>query len=228
MKFKGDAIGQPVQCGWPNSKREIIGVVKDFHFESLYQEIRPTAFVIYYKECRTLMLKIQSSDIKNSISLVNSICSEFYPDLMFEFHTMDEQLENIYREDKRTFNLMAYFASLAILIACIGLFGLASFMLKRRTKEIGIHKIYGSSLMQLMLTLSGSFALWVMIACVIAWPLSWYMMSKWLESFAYRINISIWVFVISGIIALILALTTVSWLSWKVARNNPVDALRYE
>ena len=134
LKFKEDAVGQPVHCYWPDSDREIIGVVKDFHFESLYKEIVPTAFVLYYGQCRTLMLKVQSSDIPNSISLVNDICSEFYPDLMFEFHTMDEQLENIYKEDKRTFSLMAYFASLAILIACIGLFGLASFMLKTSHK----------------------------------------------------------------------------------------------
>ena len=228
MKFKGDAVGQRVVCGWPRSDREIIGVVKDFHFESLYKEIVPTAFVSYYGECRTLMLKVQSSDIQNTINLVNDICIEFYPDLMFEFHTMDEQFENIYKEDKRTFNLMAYFASLAILIACIGLFGLASFILKLRTKEIGIHKTFGSGLWQVMVKLSRDFAIWVFIACIIAWPLSWFMMSRWLESFAYRINISIWVFLISGIIALILALATVSWLSWRVARKNPVDALRYE
>ena len=228
MKFKGDAVGQPVHIYWPDSDREIIGVVKDFHFESLYKEIVPTAFVLYYGQCRTLMLKVQSPDIQNTISLVNDICSEFYPDLMFEFHTMDEQFEHIYQEDKKTFSLMAYFASLAILIACIGLFGLASFMLKRRTKEIGIHKIFGSDLWQVMVKLSRDFALWVLIACIIAWPLSWLMMRRWLESFAYRINISIWVFLISGIITLILALATVSWLSWRSAKKNPVDALRYE
>ncbi len=228
LKFEGDAIGQPVHCYWPDSDREIIGVVEDFHFESLYKEIVPTAFVLYYGQCRTLMLKIQSSDTKNSISLVNDICNEFYPDLMFEFHTMDEQLENIYKEDKRTFNLMAYFASLAVLIACIGLFGLASFMLKRRTKEIGIYKIFGSSPGHLMLKLSSNFAIWVLIACIIAWPLSWLMMRRWLEDFAYRIDISIWVFLISGIITLIIALATVSWLTWRTARTNPVDSLRYE
>jgi len=228
LKFEGDAIGQPVYCNWPDSDREIIGVVKDFHFESLYKEIVPTAFVLYYGQCRTLMLKVQSSDINNSISMVNDICSEFYPDMMFEFHTMDEQLENIYKEDKRTFNLMAYFASLAILIACIGLFGLASFMLRSRTKEIGIHKIFGSGLWQVMVKLSRDFASWVLVACIIAWPLSYFMMRRWLENFAYRINISIWIFLLSGIIALILALATVSWISWRAARKNPADSLRYE
>lgn len=228
LKFEGDAIGQPVYCGWPRSDREIIGVIKDFHFESLYKKIPPTAFVLYYGQCRILMLKVQSSDIQNTIKLVNDICSEFYPERMFEFHTMDEKLENIYKEDQRTLNLMIYFASLAILIACIGLFGLASFMLKRRTKEIGIHKIFGSGLWQVMVKLSRDFVFWVLIACIIAWPLSWLMMRRWLENFAYSIKISIWVFLISGIIALILALATVSWLSWRAARNNPVDALRYE
>jgi len=175
-----------------------------------------------------LMLKVQSSDIQNTINMVNDICSEYYPDLMFEFHTMDEKLDNIYKEDKRTMNLMIYFASLAILIACIGLFGLASFMLKRRTKEIGIYKIFGSGLGQLMVKLSKDFAVWVLIACVIAWPLSWLMMRRWLEGFAYSVNINIWVFLISGIITLVLALVTVSWLSWRTARTNPVDSLRYE
>lgn len=228
LKFEGDAIGQPVHCYWPDSDREIIGVIKDFHFESLYKEIVPTAFVLYYGQCRMLMLKVESPDIQNTIKLVNDICSEFYPDLMFEFQTIDEKIENIYKEDKRTFNLMAYFASLAILIACIGLFGLASFMLRSRTKEIGIHKIFGSGLWQVMVKLSSDFTLWVLLACVVAWPLSWLMMRRWLESFAYSVNISIWVFIISGIIALILALATVSWLSWRAARKNPVDALRYE
>jgi putative ABC transport system permease protein len=228
MKFKGDAVGQRVVCGWPRSDRDIIGVVRDFHFESLYKEIVPTAFVLYYEQCRTLMIKVQSSDIENTINLVNDICSQFYPDLLFEFSTMDEQFENIYKEDQRTFNLMAYFASLAIFIACIGLFGLASFMIKTRTKEIGIHKIFGSSLGQLMLKLSRDFTFWVLIACVIAWPLSWFMMRRWLENFAYRINISVWVFVLAGLAALVLALITVSWLSWRTARKNPVDSLRYE
>ncbi|MBW1612485.1 MAG: ABC transporter permease [Deltaproteobacteria bacterium] len=228
LKFEGDAIGQPVYCNWPKSDREIIGVIKDFHFESLYKKIPPTAFVLYYGQCRMLMLKVQSSDIQNTINMVNDICSEYYPDLMFEFHTMDEKLDNIYKEDKRTMNLMIYFASLAILIACIGLFGLASFMLKRRTKEIGIYKIFGSGLGQLMVKLSKDFAVWVLIACVIAWPLSWLMMRRWLEGFAYSVNINIWVFLISGIITLVLALVTVSWLSWRTARTNPVDSLRYE
>jgi putative ABC transport system permease protein len=228
MKFNGDAAGQRVVCGWPRSDREIIGVVEDFHFESLYKEIVPTAFVLYYEQCRTLMIKVQSSDIENTINLVNDICSQFYPDLLFEFSTMDEQFENIYKEDQRTFNLMAYFASLAIFIACIGLFGLASFMLKTRTKEIGIHKIFGSSLGQLMLKLSRDFTSWVLIACAIAWPLSWFIMRRWLESFAYRININAWVFILAGFAALVLALITVSWLSWRAARKNPIDALRYE
>jgi putative ABC transport system permease protein len=101
-------------------------------------------------------------------------------------------------------------------------------MLKRRTKEIGIYKIFGSSPGHLMLKLSSNFAIWVLIACIIAWPLSWLMMRRWLEDFAYRIDISIWVFLISGIITLIIALATVSWLTWRTARTNPVDSLRYE
>ena len=228
LKFNEGVVGKRINFAWPFSNREIIGVVNDFHFESLYKKIQPTAFVIYYEQCSRLMLKIQSSDIGNSIKRVNNICTEFYPDLIFEFHTMDEQLENAYREDKRTFNLMAYFTLLAILIACVGLFGLASFMLKRRTKEIGMRKVFGSGLLQLMINLSKNFAYWVVIACVIAWPLSWIMIRKWLEGFAYSIDIGIWVFIISGIITLILALATVCWLSWKVASKNPVDALRYE
>ncbi len=228
LKFEEDAVGQPVLCVLARSDREIIGVVRDFHFESLYKEVVPTAFVLYYGQCRMLMLKVQSSDINNSIRLVHDICSEFYPERVFEFNTMDEKLENIYKDDKRTFHLMIYFASLAILIACIGLFGLASFMLRSRTKEIGIHKIFGSGLWQVMVKLSRDFAIWVLVACIVAWPLSYFLMRRWFESFAYRINISIWIFLLSGFIALILALATVSWISWRAARKNPVDALRYE
>jgi putative ABC transport system permease protein len=228
LKLEEDPVGQKVDFVWPRAMKETIGVVGDFHFESLYKEIVPTAFVLYYGECRLLMLKVQSSDINNSIRLLNDICSEFYPERLFEFHTMDEQFEEVYKEDIRTFQLMAYFTFLAILIACVGLFGLASFMLRSRTKEIGMHKIFGSGLWQVMVKLSGDFAIWVFIACIIAWPLSWFMMRRWLESFAYRINISIWVFLLSGIISLLLALATVSWISWRAARKNPVESLRYE
>lgn len=228
LQFEGDAIGQPVICNWPRSDREIIGVVRDFHFESLYKEIVPTAFVLYYPQCRMLMLKVQSSDMKSSISQLSDIFEEFYPDPVFEFHTMDEQFEKVYKEDQRTFQLMAYFAILAILIACVGLFGLASFMLRRRTKEIGMHKIFGSGLFRLIVLLSKDFAKWVLIACLIAWPLSWFVMNRWLEAFAYSISIRVWVFLFAGIVTLFLALATVSWLSWRTAATNPVDSLRDE
>lgn len=228
LGIEGDPIGQQVQCYWPYSNRTITGVIDDIHFESLFMKIKPQVFVIFYEQCEQLLIRIQSTDTENTLNQISEICKDFYPELMFEFHSLDERLEQNYQDDKRTFKLMVYFTALAMFIACIGLFGLASFILKHRIKEIGIHKIFGSTQLKLMKNLSGDFVKWVLIACIIAWPFSWFAMERWIESFAYRVNIGIWVFLFSGVAAMILALITVSWLCWRTARKNPVEALQYE
>jgi putative ABC transport system permease protein len=228
LGIEGDPIGQMIQCTWPKSNRKIIGVVEDFHFESLYNKIRPIAFVILYRQCEQLMIKTESPVTDETVKMINDVCGEFYPELMFEFSQLDGQVDQIYQSDKRTFQLMGFFTAIAVLIACIGLFGLASFMLKNRIKEIGMRKIFGASLVKIITILSGDYARWVLVSSIIGWPIAWYVMKRWLESFAYKIDIGVGAFLVAGFSALLLALATVCWLSWGTAKNNPVDALRYE
>ncbi|MFH1940473.1 MAG: ABC transporter permease [bacterium] len=221
-------VGQSVECAWPRSRRKIVGIVNDFHFESLYESIRPTAFVIYHSMCRNLMVKVKPSNAISTINTIKKICSNFYPDWIFEFHFIDERLERIYQTDKNTFQLMGYFTALAIFIACMGLFGLASFMMKRRTKEIGVRKVLGASVSVIIVMLSKNIIRWVLAANLIAWPIAWFAMNKWLQNFAYRIEMSLWMFILAGALALLIALVTVSYQAIRAATANPVESLRYE
>ncbi|MCD4693623.1 MAG: ABC transporter permease [Calditrichales bacterium] len=221
-------VGQSVLCNWPKSDRKIIGIVNDFHFESLYEQIRPAAFVMHHPMCWKLMVKVKPSNAISSINTIKEICQNFYPDWIFEFHFLDDRLENIYQADKKTFQLMGYFTMLAIFIACMGLFGMASFMIKQRTKEIGVRKALGASIAHILITLTKDFTKWVIWANIFAWPVAYYAMNKWLENFAYKIEIGWWVFILAGGIALIIALLTVSCQAIMAATANPVESLRYE
>ena len=221
-------VGQMVRCNWPESNRRIIGIIDDFNFESLYEQIRPAAFLIHYSACWKLMVKIRLSNVKNTINTIQEISSRFYPEWIFEFHFLDERLDQIYQKDNRTFRLMGYFTALAIFIACMGLFGLASFMMKRRTKEIGVRKVLGASVIQILIMLTKNFTKWILFANVISWPIAYYFMNNWLQNFAYRIRIEWWIFASVGIISVFITLLTVSLQTIKAARANPVEALKYE
>jgi putative ABC transport system permease protein len=228
LELKGNPIGQSVDCSWPKSKRKIIGVVKDFHFESLYEAIRPTVFVMFYKQCHQLMVKVNPSNAKSTINKLEAICNSFYADGVFEFHFLDEKLEVLYQKDKNTFQLMGYFTALAIFIACMGLFGLGLIMMKSRTKEIGVRKVLGASIWQILILFAKDFSRWVIIANIIAWPVAFYAMNKWLQNFAYRIDMTIWPFLLSGFSALLIAFLTVGYQGVKAATANPIESLRYE
>ncbi len=145
-----------------------------------------------------------------------------------KFHFLDDDYDNLYRTEQRMGKIFGYFSFLAIIISCLGLIGLSSFMTERRTKEIGIRKINGAKSIEIFSLLSKEYIIWVIISIIIACPIAWYAMNKWLQNFAYRINISWWVFALAGVIALLIALLTVSWQSYRAASKNPVEALRYE
>ncbi|MEI6614753.1 MAG: FtsX-like permease family protein, partial [Chrysiogenales bacterium] len=228
LELKGNPIGQSVDCSWPKSKRKIIGVVKDFHFESLYETIRPTVFVIFYRQCHQLMVKVNPANPKDTINKLIAVCNSFYPDMIFEFHFLDNKLEALYQKDKNTFRLMGYFTALAIFIACMGLFGLGLIMMKSRTKEIGVRKVLGASILQILILFAKDFTKWVIIANIIAWPIAFYAMNKWLQNFAYKIDLTIWPFLMSGFFALMIALLTVSYQAVKTATANPIESLRFE
>jgi len=220
----------------PGSKlensRTIIGVIKDSHTQSLHHEIKP--FVIQSIEriqkymANYMYIKIESSNIPKTLQFIESKIKEFVPNDPFVYRFFDEEVNRLYKAEQLTGHLVRYGTFLAILISCLGLFGLASFTTEQRTKEIGIRKVLGATISDILLLLTKDFTKWVLIANIIAWPVAYYAMHRWLQNFAYRTNIGIVTFIISALLALIIALLTVSYQAIKAALANPVEALRYE
>jgi len=228
LGIEGNPIGQNLKIQWPESTRRIIGVIEDVYFESLYNKMKPAVFVIDYSEFYHLIIKVKPSDVAGSMKSVTEICQEHYPDEVIEFTYLDSILQSRYEKDTRTFQLMGYFAILAILLACIGLMGMATFILARRTKEIGIRKVNGATITEIIQMLNLSFVKGIAVAFVIATPIAYYGMEKWLTNFAYQTTLSWWIFLLSGLLTMAIVLITVSWLTYRAARRNPVEALRYE
>jgi putative ABC transport system permease protein len=214
-------LGQTI---FDNAKLKVIGVADDFHFASLHNKIEPLLFRFSDKKPAHLFLKISPNDI----GLIRSIWNKFFKDIPFEYRFVDERFEKQYRQDEKQQAIFSYLSVIAIFISCLGLYGLSSFFITRRTKEIGIRKVNGARVTEILVMLNREFIEWVAIAFVIACPIAWYAMDKWLQHFAYKAGQSWWVFAIAGGMTLVIALVTVSWQSFKAATRNPVEALRYE
>jgi putative ABC transport system permease protein len=204
----------------------IIGVVKDFHFNSLRENISPV-ILMQNEDTGDLSLKVSTSNLPALIAQIKSKWESFTP-VHFEYSFMDQDFEATYRSEQRTGTIFMIFTVLAIIIACLGLFGLAAYAAEQRTKEIGIRKILGASVSVIVGTLSRDFIKLVLISVVIATPAAWFLMNKWLQDFAYRINIQWWVLVSSAFVAIIIAMITISFQSIKAALANPVKSLRSE
>ncbi len=216
-------IGKRLNAG---RKCKIIGVVKDFNFRSLRSEVEPLILSLY--GFRHLYVRVKSDDVEKTIGMVEQIFHRQYPDHEFSTHFFDEEVDKLYQSEGRMGNIFGYFSILAIFIACLGLFGLVSFVAENMTKEIGIRKVLGASVANVMLTLTKDFVLWTVVANIIAWPIAYFVMNKWLHGFAYRIEIRWWVFASSGGSALVVVLLTVCYQAIKAATANPVESLRYE
>jgi putative ABC transport system permease protein len=208
------------------SKLNIIGVVKDFHIQSLHHKLGPV--IMQMGESNNFYIRMKPDKIISTVEFVKKTFKSFDPGLPIDFHFLNADYDNLYRTEIRMGKIFGYFSLLAIFISCLGLVGLSSFMTERRTKEIGIRKINGAKSIEIFSLLSGEYVIWVIISILIASPVAWYVMNKWLQSYAYRINIGFWIFSLAGLIALLIALITVSWQSYRAARKNPVEALRYE
>jgi putative ABC transport system permease protein len=206
----------------------IIGIVDDFHIRSLYRSIRPVMFKMDQNNISAAVVRLQANMIPQALLDIKRIWEEVNPDTPFKFQFVDEALNKAYGNDLRFGHLIEMFTLLAIMIASMGLFGLSLFMVEQRTKEIGTRKVLGASVLEILFMLTKDFTKWVLIANVIAWPVAYYLMNKWLQDFAYRINISWWIFILSGGIALMIALATVGYQAIKAATANPVESLRYE
>jgi ABC-type antimicrobial peptide transport system permease subunit len=217
----------------PNQDQEIntftiIGVVEDFHFRSLHEEVTPLVVFLNNQFFNYIVLRINMDDVAVTMAQLRKITKEVLPEFPLDFRFLDEDFDAAYRAEQRLGSLARYATLLAIFISCMGLFGLASHTAEQRTKEIGVRKVLGASVSNVVLHLSKEFAFWVIIANLIAWPLAYYAMNQWLENFAYRIDLELSTFVLAGVLALVIAFITVSFQAVKAATANPVDALRYE
>jgi putative ABC transport system permease protein len=206
---------------------EVIGVVKNFHFESLRQNIGPLA-MIPGRSIGNISFKVATADIKNLVASIESKWKAMAPGMAFRYQFMDESFDEMYRSEQRVGKIAITFTVLAILIACLGLFGLATYSTQQRVKEIGIRKVLGASIGNIVTMLSKDFLRLVLLSLLIAAPVAWWAMNKWLEDFTYRVSISWWVFALAAFAAVIIALITLSFQSIKAALANPVKNLRTE
>jgi putative ABC transport system permease protein len=206
----------------------IIGVVKDFNFASLRSKIEPIGFFLNPGGYAFAAIKIKSANTPATLEHIRNTFSAYASDFPFEYQFLDDVLDMQYRSEERLGTIFKYFSILAIFISCLGLLGLASYAAEMRTKEIGIRKVLGATISGIIRLMTKEFIMLVVIANVIAWPIAYYTMNKWLQDFAYRVSIEWKLFIISAIITLLVALLTVSYQAFKVARTNPVETLKYE
>ncbi|NKB72427.1 MAG: FtsX-like permease family protein [Candidatus Latescibacteria bacterium] len=222
----GQAIGKRfVQSG---RQGRIIGVVKDFHFASLHWPMEPLVFTINPSGFSYFSLRLRSHQLVSTMTDLEELWKERVSHRPFEYAFLDENLDSQYRSELRLGQLFAFFAVLAVLVGCLGLFGLSSFTVEQRRKEIGLRKVLGASVPNVLILLSREFLQWVVAANIIAWPIAYYAMDKWLEGFPYRTDIEARFFVLGGIFVLAVTWLTVSFQSIRAALTNPVDALTYE
>ena len=208
---------------------DIIGVVNDFHYSSLHKVIGPVCIMFTTKSRpTTISIRLLSNGVREGMKFINDEWQKILPGYPFKYQFYDEWFDSMYRSEEYFARTISLFAILAIVISCIGILGLAIFSSERRTKEIGIRKINGARISEILLMLNREFIFLVAIAFLISVPVEWYAMHKWLQSFAYKTELSWWIFGLSGLMAFIIALLTVSWQSWSAATRNPVEALRYE
>jgi putative ABC transport system permease protein len=220
------AVGQKFMLF--NQEKEIVGVVSDFHQQSLRHPIEPIVFLPFYTNGGFYSFKIETTDLEKTIDQVREDYETFFPGNDFTYFFMDEQFNQQYRDDQVFGKITTFFSFLAVLIASLGLFGLSSYTIAQRAKEIGVRKVLGASVASIVSLLSKDFLKLVLIAIAIASPIAWYAVSQWLEDFAYKIDLSWWIFAVAGILAVLIALLTVSFQSIKAALMNPVKTLRSE
>jgi len=209
-------------------KGYIIGVVKDFNFQPLYNDIKPMVLASATRERYYIYVRFENRNAATVVSTLKTEFEEFAPNNPFVYFFLDEKLEELYKNENNLAKLTSYFTLLTIFISGLGLFGLASFMVERRTKEIGIRKALGASVVRIVYILSKEIMLWVLVANVISWPIAYYFSNKWLNNFSNRIDLNIGIFIFSGILALLIALLTINLRAVKAAQQNPINALRYE
>lgn len=230
------AIGQPMSWNeWvpadtlhPVKKGKVIGVVQDYHYKSLHEKLAASVIQLYPQVAVKVAVKLKTTDAKHTIAYLNNVWDQFVPGYPLEYKFMDESYGAMYKSEEKLASLLWIFTLMAIFVGCMGLFGLAAFSAEQRTKEIGIRKVLGANVFSIMGLLSKRFVMLILVAWLIAFPVAWWAMNKWLQDFPYRISISWWMFAIAAVAALVIALITISFQSIKAAIANPVKSLRTE
>ncbi|MDB4582201.1 ABC transporter permease [Draconibacterium sp.] len=214
-------------------KGTIIGVTKDFHFSSLHNKIEPLIFHIpetkyVNRSYRVLSMRIKPNSMPQSLEHIKKTWKSYFPNENLDYYFIDDKLKANYLSEATMGTLFKYFSFLVIFIACLGLYGLTAFTIEQKSKEIGLYKVLGATIPDVMMLFTKGYVFWILTANIIATPIAYYAMNKWLENFAYKTTLSWWIFALAGVLALGIALLTVSWQSWRAATRNPVEALRYE
>jgi putative ABC transport system permease protein len=227
------ALGQTLLWNtWRNpdlvKRGQVVGVVKDFHYKSLYEKVEPAVLQIYPEAYWKVAVKMKTTEINNTISSIKNVWNNFTPDYPIEYNFLDESFNRMYQSEDKLKSLLWIFTVITIFVACLGLFGLAAYTAERRRKEIGIRKVLGATVPGVVILLSKDFIKLVILSLIIASPVAWYFMNDWLQDFSYRVSISWWIFAGAGIIAIAIALLTVSFQAVKAALMNPVRNLRTE
>ena len=225
-----DPVGKKFFCPTPAGSVDgtIIGVLKNFHVSPLHSPIEPLAMVIVPRWYNRLYIRIRPDNIPRTLAFIEQKTREIAPEYILEYSFLDDRIDNLYKAEIRLGKISQVLTGLSIFISCLGLFGLVAFTSELRTKEIGIRKVLGASVLKIIGLLSRDFLIWVLLANLFAWPSTFYFLNKWLGNFAYRTDLSIWIFILSGLTALSVALLTVIYLTIRAALANPVDSLRYE
>jgi putative ABC transport system permease protein len=229
-----DPIGKQIVAPGPTQAQSqtftIIGVMKNFHFESLHFQIRPLIMGLWEpnNRGRFISVRINSEGIRETLAFLERTWRQFAGNQAFEYEFFDDHFAKIYQAEERTGKIFFAFSLLAIVIASLGLFGLAAFIAEQRTKEIGIRKVLGATESKIIFLFSKQFTKWVILSNLFAWPIAYYFMNKWLQKFAFKSAISIWPFLLASLVVFVIALMTVSYQTIKAARSNPVELLRYE
>jgi putative ABC transport system permease protein len=225
------------QVIWPSDLRrldaivkkgQVVGVVKDFHLASLHESIGPVLLQVRPSGFRYISARISPVNIPETLSFFREKWDQLSTAFPFEYTFLDEDFDKLYRSDEKVGRIVGIFSMLAIIVACFGLFGLASFAAEQRTKEIGIRKVLGASVPGIIFLLSRELTKWVLVANILAWPIAYFSMSRWLQNFAYKMSLGLGVFVLSGFLAFAIALATVSYQAIRAAVSDPIDSLRYE
>ena len=223
-------IGSELVIASNKMSLNVIGVVKDFHYESLQNEIKPMVFALYPdgQSGRYVTCRINTQNMSEVIDSMQKTWSNYAGRQAFEYTFLSDDFANLYQSEERTSKLFVLFSILATSVACFGLFGLIAFITRQKTKEIGIRKVMGARVTSILSIFMKEVAVWIFVSNIIAWPFAYFLMKQWLQNFAYRINLNVWNFILSGLVALAIALLTVSYQTIKAAKTNPIDSLKYE